>query len=142
MAENEKAQKVTLRPVPWFEGAREMIARAEPGGDSVLDWIERQIKANAITLFEVRDEWELIGILTARWVRNYNGERHLAFLHSVSFRSEDGFSLILMLEDAVKKIARDCGCSRIEIHSQRRGLSRIVERHGYEFQESIFSIGV
>ncbi len=142
MAENEEAQKITAKPVPWFEGARGMIARAEPGGPEVLDYIEQEIKANRLTLFEVRDEWEQIGIFTARWALQYSGQRHLLIIHGVALKEEEGFSFMLTLKDTVKAIARKCGCSRVEIHTRRRGMDRLIERNGYEFQEAIFSIGV
>lgn len=136
-------EKITGRPIPWFDGARGMIARAEPGGEAVLDWIEQQVHENCITLFEVRDEWQRIGIFTARWAIQYNGERHFLIIHGVSLvEGDDEFSFLLKAENLVKKIARDCNCSKVEIHSQRRGMDRRLERHGYKFQESIFSIEV
>lgn len=141
MAENEETQEVTARPVPWFEGARGMIARAEPGGPEVLDHIEREVKANRLTLFEVWDTWEMIGIFSARWAVQYNGERHLLIIHGVALKEEEGFSFMLSIKDLVRKIARDCACSRVEIHTRRRGMDRRLENHGYEFQETIFSIG-
>ncbi len=142
MAQNEEAQKVTARPVPWFEGAREMIARADPGGPEVLDHIEQEIKANRLTLFEVRDEWELIGIFSARWAIQYNGERHLLIIHGVALKEEEGFSLMVAMKEPIRSIAKQCGCSRVEVHTRRRGMERLIERNGYEFQETIFSIGV
>ena len=144
MAENaQEAPKVTGRPVPWFDGARELIAKAEPGGDDVLDWIEAQIKANNLTLFEVRDEWQTIGMFTARWAQQYDGTRNLQIIHGISLVEEDGFSFLVAAENLVKDIARGCGCSRVEIHSRRRGLDRrLTQQGGYVFQEAIYSIGV
>ena len=139
MEESEKVELTGL-PVPWFEGARELLAKAEPGGEEVLDWIEAEIKANRMTLFRVRDAWETIGIFTARWERQFNGEKHLLIIHGVATKFEDGFSFMATISELVKKIARDCGCSRVEIHTRRRGVDKILTRHGYEFQESIFSV--
>jgi len=139
----KEAEKITGVPVPWFEGARGMIARAEPGGDSALDWIQKSIEAGRLSLFRVRDEWQEIGIFTARTAEQYNGERHLLIIHGVSLVAEDGYSFLLKVENLVKKIAKDCGCSRVEIHTRRRGMDKVLQsRGGYEFQETILSVRI
>ena len=142
LVEKPEASEVTGRPVEWFPAARELLERAEPGGPEVLDWLEHEIKANRLTLFEVRDTWERIGIFTARWYMRYDGKKILSIVHGVSLKDEEGFSLMLSVENLVKKIATDCGCAAVEIHTRRRGMDRRLERHGYEFQETIFSVKV
>jgi hypothetical protein len=139
----DEAEKIAGRPVPWFEGARGMIARAEPGGEKALDWIQKSIEAGRLSLFRVRDEWQEIGIFTARIAEQYTGEKHLLIIHGVSLVEEDGFSFLLKVENLVKKIAKDCGCSRVEIHTRRRGMDRVLQsRGGYQFQETILSVEV
>jgi hypothetical protein len=138
----ETPQKITIQLVPWFSGARELIATAEPGGAEILDWIEQEITAGRMTLFQCRDEWTEIGIFTARWYRRYDGLKILQIVHGIATHKEEGFSFMIAIREEVKKIARDCGCVAVELHTRRRGMDRRLENNGYKFQETIFSIEV
>jgi len=139
----EEAEKVTIRAVEWFPEARELIGRAEPGRADSLNWIEAEIKAGRLTLFSVRDPWELIGVFTARWYLRYDGIRVLTIIHGVATKKETGFSFMWALKNPIKQIAKDCGCGAIEIHTRRKGMDRrLTLEGGYQFQESIFSLEV
>lgn len=133
MAENAKEIKIV--PSAFFEGAEKLFEKVGVVGDE-LTWLQNQLASNRLTLFRVLEDGEFVGIFTSRWAKMFNGDRHLLIIHGVAVDERRNF--LRLVQHPVKEIAKDLGCSAIQIHIKRPGLAHQLKVDGYEFQESIF----
>lgn len=132
-----KSKKIAYARSAWFDGAGELINRSEQGSHDELTWIENQIRTGHLLLYRVEQGGELIGIFTAFVDTSYNGVKDLVIVHAVSVtQQEDPY--IVTLDPIICDLAKKSGFDRWRVHSQRPGMSRLLERHGFEVSETVY----
>lgn len=128
---------IVINSSPWFAEAGELIDRSEQGSHDELTWIENQIRTGHLLLYRVEQGGELIGIFTAFVDTAYNGNQDLVVVHAVSV-SQQPTPYIVTLDPLISSLAKRSGFSRWRVHSQRPGISRRLEQHGFKVSEIVY----
>lgn len=102
-----------------------------------VDCLAGRVQRDLITLFEVHADDLLLGIFLARVDTLLNGDRELVILHA-SAVVKPSVPMTSVLNPLFDQVARDQGLKSVRIHSDKKGLDRIMEQSGYKFQEAIY----
>ena len=121
----------------WFEAARELIERSEQASANALDWIENQIRSNCILLYRVERAGELIGIFTGCIERELGKPNNFLVIHAVSVEQQDE-PFICTLFPLIHGLAEKSGLASWSVRSQRPGMDKRLEQHGFEKLETIY----
>ncbi len=78
-----------------------------------------------------------LGIFFARVDTLYTGEKELVILFGVAEKNIKQ-PLTSVLNPVFDELAKKVNIKTIRIHSERKGIDRLLEKNGYKFQETIF----
>ena len=121
----------------WFEQARELIQRSEQTTADALDWIENQIRSGCILLYRVERAGEFIGIFTGCIERDLGKPSNFLVIHAVSVEPQDE-PFICTLFPLIHGLAEKSGLASWTVRSQRPGMDKRLEQHGFEKLETIY----
>jgi len=119
---DEKTHRVLLDKLNTFVGI-----------DHLIDRINR----NEIELYEVYADDSFLGMFLSRIEKLLDGERELVILHASAIERPK-VALTSVLDYMFDKVARDHGLKSLRVHSDKKGLDRIMEAHKYKFQEAVY----
>jgi len=114
---------------------RALLEKVNPavGVDCLAGTIQRDMNA----LYEVHADGLLLGIFVSRIERLIDGSKELVILHG-SAAEKIPFPFTSVLNRVWDQVAKDNGLNSIRVHSDKRGLDRILEKNKYEFQEAVY----
>jgi hypothetical protein len=117
------------------ENHRALLEKINPavGVETLIGLLHRE----RITLFEVHADGLLLGIFLARVDTLWNGEKELVIMHA-SAVIKPPFPMTSVLNPLFDQVARDHGLKAIRVHSDKKGLDRIMEENGYIYQEAVY----
>ena len=122
----------------WFEEARELIALSEAdAGPDVLNWIENQIRSGHLLLYRVEREGEFIGIFTGCIERDMGIPSNFLVIHAVSVEPLAS-PFICTLYPLIHDLAEKSGLASWTVRSQRPGMDKRLEQHGFMKVETIY----
>lgn len=103
-----------------------------------VDAVRERVQSGHFQVFSIWFDREHLGVIFVRIDKRYDGAKELVLVYTVA---RDGISrpLTSYMGPVLDQIARNNGLPYIRIHSERRGIDRILEHSGYEFQESVFT---
>ena len=102
-----------------------------------VDCLSGQVQRGLITLFEVHADDLILGIFLARVDTLLNGDKELVIIHA-SAVVKPPVPMTSVLNPLFDQVARDREIKSIRIHSDKKGLDKIMENSGYEFQEAVY----
>lgn len=102
-----------------------------------VDCLAGSIQRDLITLFEVHADGLLLGIFLSRIDHLITGEKELVIIHAAA-AEKPPIAITKVLNALFDQVARDHGLGSIRIHSDKKGLDRIMKRNNFEFQEAIY----
>ena len=117
------------------EKHRALLEKINPavGVDTLAGLVQRGL----IFLFEVHADGALLGVFLARIDTLLNGEKEFVIVHA-SAVIKPPIPMTTVLNPVFDKVARDHGLGAVRVHSDKKGLDRILEENGYQFQESVY----
>ena len=130
-------KEITCQKSKLFKGARELIQRSEKTTPELLDWIEGQIDSGCILLFKVFEGDEFIGIFTGCVEREQGKPCNLLIIHAVSIQPQET-PFICTLYPVIHELVKTSGLKSLTVRSQRAGMDRRLEQHGFERVETIY----
>ncbi len=95
------------------------------------------VQRDLIMLFEVHADGLLLGIFLARIDRLIDGGRDLVICHAAAV-DKPSIAMTRILNAIFDQVARDYGLNSVRIHSDKKGLDRIMEKNNYVFQEAVY----
>lgn len=95
------------------------------------------IQRDLISLFEVHADGLLLGVFVSRVDDLIDGSKELVIMHA-SASDQTPLAMTKVLNRIFDKVAIDNGLKSIRVHSDKRGLDRILEKNNYEFQEAVY----
>lgn len=102
-----------------------------------LKCLTDNIRNGNITLYEVMVDGFLVGLFMARVETLINGEKELVIFYAVAV-SKPTVAMTSILNPLFDKIATDKSIKTIRVHSEKKGLDKILEANGYEFLETVY----
>ena len=114
---------------------RALLEKIKPfvGVENLIGSIQRDL----ITLFEVHADESFLGIFISRVDRLIDGSRELVIMHA-SAAVDTPMPISSVFNPLWDQVAIENGLRSIRVHSDRRGLDRILEKNKYEFQEAVY----
>jgi hypothetical protein len=102
-----------------------------------IEALKKRIAEKTIFLYDVLFDSKRLGIFIARIDTLYDGEKELVIMHAVSdFEIEH--PLTSVLNPVFDSLAKELGIKSVRIHSERRGIDKLLEDSGYKFIENVF----
>lgn len=127
---------VTASKKAWDEEQHHaLLQKVNPavGVDTLAGLVQRGL----ISLFEVHADGVLLGIFISRTDRLFNGDSELVIMHAAAVQRPP-FPMTSILNPVFDQVAKDHGLRAVRVHSDKKGLDKLLEAHGYEFQEAVY----
>lgn len=102
-----------------------------------VDLLIGRVQRDLISLFEVHADGLLLGIFISKVDALVNGSRELVVLHG-SAVEKPAVGFMTILDPILTKVAQDHGLQSIRVHSDKKGIDRVLTDHNYAFQEAIY----
>lgn len=118
---------------PFCEAVAKLVDRFLDPAMGV-DGVKKNLKGGLIAFYGVYGNGKLVGFLLIRIDKHYSGVEEMVVMYSYAFFKTDPpfYNFLGPLYDEI------ANGRRIRIHSERRAIDRVLERHGFKHAESVF----
>lgn len=126
---------VTVRARAWDEQVNALAKRLNPVYG--LAALQGLVDRGEVKLYDVIVQDNRLGVIITRIDTGYNGTRELVVMHAVS-EVKPAQPLTSVLAPVFEAIAKTAGADKVRVHSDRRGIDKLLEDNGYSFSETVF----
>ncbi len=126
---------VTVRARAWDEQVNVLAGRLNPAYGLVT--LQELVERGEVQMYEVIIQETRLGVIITRIDAGYDGTRELVVMHAVS-EIKTAQPLTSVLAPVFEKIAKIARADKVRIHSDRRGIDKLLEDNGYSFSETVF----
>ncbi len=102
-----------------------------------VDLLKKMLLHGAYDLYEVYADEEFVGIFLSKLDRLIDGEIELVILHAAAV-DKPAIAMTNILNALFEKVAADRGLKSIRVHSDKKGLNKILEDNNFKFAEAIY----
>jgi len=126
---------VNIKQIPFDTSVEPLIEKINPVVG--IQALKELISAGKIYLYGVFFDNKRLGVFIARVDILFNGEKELVIMHASSdFNIER--PLTSVLNPVFDSLAKETNIKLIRIHSEQRGIDKLLGDSGYKFIESVF----
>jgi len=102
-----------------------------------VELLKKLVTSEAYILYEVYAEDSFIGIFLAKLDKLIDGEIELVILHAAAVKAP-AMPITSVLNPVFEAVAREHGIRSIRVHSDKKGLDKLLEENNFKFAEAIF----
>lgn len=102
-----------------------------------LDLLIEKVKTGTFLIYEVTADNVFVGIFTAKLDRLIDNTPELVILHAAAVADIER-PMTSILNPLFESVARENGIKSIRVHSDKKGLDKILEDNNFKFTECIY----
>ncbi len=103
------------------------------GVDCLINFVQR----DEITIYDVYAEGFFLGIFLTRVDQHLNGSLELVIMHAAAVVNPS-VPITSILSPIFSKVATDRNIKFIRVHSDTKGMDRILEHNNFKFLETVY----
>lgn len=137
-------QRIEYLRVKWNVRLKDLMDELKPtvGTDAIRKAVENeQIGAFEVVVISPEGEKVFVGYFLTRVDVLWNGEQEMVVLHAVT-EMKGKAPVEFCLASIFPAIAREKKIKTVRVHSQRKGLDVVMEKIGYQLEETVWRFEV
>lgn len=126
---------IDVRRIPYGLDVEQLIEKLQP--DCGITALKKHIENGMLSVYEITREEKRLAILITRIDTLLDDSQELVIMHAIgSFGTVK--NLVSILGPAFDELAKLHQVKAVRVHTDRRGMDKLLEDNGYKYQESIF----